>query len=434
MQDTIKAAIAELSQWLATQLTSESTLVQLAIVATSLLLAWVLVRPVRSVVDHFFDGRTETARTRRFATLIRRLVFPAMWLALVGIGAVAIQDTGYGALITRAASSLLAAWLGIRVVSSAIAEPFWAHAAAITAWSIAALNILDLLNPALSFLDGLAFSMGESHVSVLSVIKAAFMVSVLLYCALAISRSVQSRIAHVPNLTPSIQVLLTQVTRFALVVAAFLISMSAVGIDLSTFAVVGGAIGLGIGFGLQKVVSNLISGIILLLDRSIKPGDVIEVGETYGTVDSLGARCTSVITRDGTEWLIPNEDLITQRVANWSYSTKLIRRRVPIGIAYDSDIDLATALILEAASETERVLKDPVTKCLLKGFGDNSVDLELRYWINDPEDGISSVTDAVLRKVWKKFQEHHIEIPFPQRDLHIRSDLIRVKLEPPDAS
>jgi small-conductance mechanosensitive channel len=219
-----------------------------------------------------------------------------------------------------------------------------------------------------------------------------------------------------------------------LVVAAFLISMSAVGIDLSTFAVVGGAIGLGIGFGLQKVVSNLISGIILLLDRSIKPGDVIEVGETYGTVDSLGARCTSVITRDGTEWLIPNEDLITQRVANWSYSTKFVRRRVPIGIAYDSDIDLATALILEAASETERILKDPVSRCLLKGFGDNSVDLELRYWIDDPEDGISTVTDAVLRKIWKKFQEHHIEIPFPQRDLHIRSDLIRVKIEPPDAS
>ena len=161
---------------------------------------------------------------------------------------------------------------------------------------------------------------------------------------------------------------------------------------------IGGAIGLGIGFGLQKVVSNLISGIILLLDRSIKPGDVIEVGETYGTVDSLGARCTSVITRDGTEWLIPNEDLITQRVANWSYSTKFVRRRVPIGIAYDSDIDLATALILEAASETERVLKDPATRCLLKGFGDNSVDLELRYWIDDPEDGISTVTDAVLRK------------------------------------
>lgn len=434
MQATIEASLEQWTKWLTAQLTSESTLAQLAVLATSFVLAWLLIRPARSVVDHIFEGRAETNRMRRFANLLRRLVFPALWLGFVGAGGFAANDWGYGVEVTRAASSLLAAWLVIRIISSAISEPFWAHAASITAWSLAALNILHLLEPTLAFLDGLAFSAGEARVSVLSMVKAALMVGVLLYGALTASRIVQSRIAHVPNLTPSIQVLLAQVTRFALIVAAFLISLSAVGIDLSTFAVVGGAIGVGIGFGLQKVVSNLISGIILLLDRSIKPGDVIEVGDTYGTVDGLGARCTSVITRDGTEWLIPNEDLITQRVANWSYSTKFVRRRVPIGIAYSADLDLATRLITEAANETDRILREPESKCLLKGFGDNSVDLELRYWIDDPEDGVSSVTDVVLRKIWKKFHEHNIEIPFPQRDIHIKSDLLKVRIENPEAS
>ncbi|MFT5443638.1 MAG: small-conductance mechanosensitive channel [Myxococcota bacterium] len=263
----------------------------------------------------------------------------------------------------------------------------------------------------------------------MSVIKALFMVAVLLYGALALSGLIQSKIRRVPNLTPSIQVLLSQVTRFGLIVAAFMLALGSVGIDLSSFAVVGGAIGVGIGFGLQKVVSNLISGIILLLDRSIKPGDVIEVGETYGEVNSLGARYTSVITRDGTEWLIPNEDLITQRVTNWSFSSKLVRRKIPIGIAYDSDLDLATQLILEAARETDRIVNDPVTKCLMKGFGDNSIDLEVRYWIEDPEEGVSNIADVVLRKVWKKFREHGIEIPFPQRDLYIKNDALRIQVD-----
>lgn len=433
MQDRVETSIAQGSQWLLERLTSESTLAQLGVIAIALLLAWILMRPAQSVVDHIFEGRTLTFRTRRLSELLRRLVLPGFWLAGVGAGGFALGDIGFGVEVTRAASNLLAAWLVIQILTSAISEPFWARAASLTAWSIAALNILHLLQPTLAFLDGLSFSAGEARVSVLSLVKAALMVAILLYGALTLSRVLQSRIAHVPNLTPSIRVLLSQVTRFSLIVAAFLVSMGAVGIDLSTFAVVGGAIGVGIGFGLQKVVSNLISGIILLLDRSIKPGDVIEVGDTYGTVDSLGARCTSVITRDGTEWLIPNEDLITQRVANWSYTTKFVRRRVPIGISYDADLDLATQLILEAANETERVLDQPVSRCLLTGFGDNSVNLELRYWINDPEEGVSTVSDAVLRKVWKKFHDHGVEIPFPQRDLHIKGEMLRVRVENPES-
>lgn len=169
------------------------------------------------------------------------------------------------------------------------------------------------------------------------------------------------------------------------------------------------------------MVSNLISGVILLLDKSIKPGDVIGIGDTYGWINSLGARYVSVVTRDGIEHLIPNEELITQRVENWSYSNNLVRLKVIVGVSYHSDLRKVMALCLEAAAESPRVLKEPNSVCLLKGFGDSSVDLDLRFYINDPKNGTSNVKSDVLLRIWEKFQAHGIEIPFPQRDLHIKT-------------
>jgi len=192
-----------------------------------------------------------------------------------------------------------------------------------------------------------------------------------------------------------------------------------VGIDLTAFAVFGGAIGLGIGFGLQKIVSNLISGVIILLDRSIKPGDVMKVGDTFGWINSLGARYASVVTRDGTEYLIPNEDLITQQVVNWSYSHDAVRLKILIGISYKSDPRKAIALCFEAAREESRILENPPPNVLVKGFGDSSVDIEIRIWIRDPKNGVSNIKSAILLRVWDKFHEHGVEIPYPQRDVHL---------------
>ncbi len=183
----------------------------------------------------------------------------------------------------------------------------------------------------------------------------------------------------------------------------------------------GGAIGVGIGFGLQKIFSNLISGFILLLDKSIKPGDTIIVEGSYGRVDTLSARYVSVITRDGIEHLVPNEEMIVNRVENWSYSHNNVRLRIPVGVHYNSNVRKAIELCLQAADETERVLKSPKPACLLKGFGDSSVDLEIRIWVRDPMNGCSNVKSQVLLSVWDKFHEHNIEIPYPQRDLHLRS-------------
>jgi small-conductance mechanosensitive channel len=178
-------------------------------------------------------------------------------------------------------------------------------------------------------------------------------------------------------------------------------------------------VGLGIGFGLQKMVSNLFSGLILLLDRSIKPGDVIAIDDTCGRIRSMGARYVSIVTRDSTEYLIPNEVLITHQVVNWSFSSTVIRLKIGIGVSYDSDVHQVRGLMITVAQNTDRVLDDPQPVCQMKDFGDHAIELELRFWVHDPENGIANVSSAVRMKIWDAFKANGIEIPFPQRVVHM---------------
>jgi len=304
-----------------------------------------------------------------------------------------------------------------------VRDPLWARFIALVVWTIAALSIVGLLTPTMAALNGVALTLGNLRISVLTVVEAVLSLAVLLWIATVVGRVLERRITASNNLTPSLQVLIVKLLKIVLAVIAVLIALQAVGIDLTTFTVLTGAIGVGIGFGLQKIVSNFVSGIIILLDKSIKPGDVLVVGNTYGRVNSLGARFVSVITRDGTEFLIPNETLVTEHVVNWSYSSNQVRLKVPIGIAYRSDVRRAIALCLESADEVERVLKQPKPVCLLMGFGDSTVDLELRFWILDPMSGVSNVKSEVLLHIWDRFHANDIELPFPQRDLHIKTPL-----------
>ena len=214
--------------------------------------------------------------------------------------------------------------------------------------------------------------------------------------------------------------LIEKIAGVVIIVAAFFVGIDMLGIDLTAFAVFSGALGLAIGFGLQKTVGNLIAGIILLMDRSIKPGDVIVVGDSFGWVNKIGVRAVSVITREGKEHLIPNENLMTQEVENWSYSSRAVRVKIEIGVAYDTDLRLAQRLMIEAAKESKRVLEEPAPVCWITGFGDSSVDHEVRFWITDPEGGVGNIKGGVFLSIWDKFQEAGIEIPFPQRDVHVR--------------
>jgi small-conductance mechanosensitive channel len=206
-----------------------------------------------------------------------------------------------------------------------------------------------------------------------------------------------------------------------LVTVAVVVALGSVGIDLTAIAVFSGAVGVGIGFGLQKVVSNLISGIIILMDKSIKPGDIIQIGETYGWVSALGARYVSIETRDRTEFLVPNEDIVTKQVINWTHRDDVVRLKVKVRVSYKADLQQALRLMVQATAKLERVLKEPEPRAIVIGFGESAIDLELRFWIKDVQGGIRNISSEVLLNIWQLFQEHGIAIPLPQRDIHIQS-------------
>jgi small-conductance mechanosensitive channel len=420
--DYLRDIADRLKDWIVRNLLSMEILAEIGIVLLALLLALLIARPLRKRLEHFMETREWVRkipeRTRRAIPLLLKYVAAIL---LLRIAIVAAEEYGLTGVVAAAVSRLLAAWVIIRFSTSLLRDSNWSRLISSLAWTAAALHILGLLGPAIALLDQMAVQLGAVRVSALLVIKAAIIFTILLKMAFGAATMLERRIMDLPDLTPSVQVLLAKSLKVALVGAALVLALGSLGIDLSAFAFVGGAIGVGIGFGLQKVVSNLISGIILLLDKSIKPGDVIEVGDSYGRIHSLGARYVSVVTRDGFEYLIPNEDLITHQVINWSFSNKLIRLKIGVGVSYETDIHEAIDLVVRAAASIPRVLDHPAPVCQLKDFGDSSVDLELRIWIGDPENGVSNVGSAVRLAIWDTFRENDIEIPFPQRDVHVKS-------------
>jgi small-conductance mechanosensitive channel len=212
-----------------------------------------------------------------------------------------------------------------------------------------------------------------------------------------------------------------------------MVAMQALSIDLTALTVLSGAVGVGIGFGLQKVVSNFISGMIILLDESIKPGDTITLGETFGWIRELRARFVSVVTRDGREYLIPNEDFITTQVINWSFSDKFVRLDVPFGVAYDSDPHEVIGIAIEAASAVDRVAshyRPPV--CWMTEFGDSSINFLLRFWIEDPQQGLTNIRGKVMLALWDAFKENDIKIPFPHREVIMKTPVEVTSTEPQD--
>lgn len=284
-------------------------------------------------------------------------------------------------------------------------------------WVVAV--ILEFGVGVLSFLDSLAVTFGDFRLSALTVIKALIVTGGLVAGARLITRGAISRIRQNPDISPSMQVLAIKGIQMFLFGGAIFIGLKAVGFDLTGLAVLSGAVGVGLGFGLQKVVSNLVSGIIILLDKSIKPGDVISLGETFGWIESLGARYVSVVTRDGKEYLIPNEDLITGQVVNWSHSDEFVRLDLFFGTSYNDDPHLVRKLAIEAASRVNRVLKTRPSVCHIVGFGDSSVDYILRFWIKDPTEGLTNIRGNVYLALWDIFKENDVSIPFPQREVKV---------------
>jgi len=420
IEDFLRAAQA----WVFDNVLIIDNLVQTAVIAAMFVAARLIAPKLKVGLERIrvrLPAGVATDPVLKAVGVLKPLCLPIAWILLMWSAYSIAEAAGWSNELINIAVSLLNAWVVIRLASGLIRQRAWSQTIVALAWTVAALHILDLLEPTIALLDAIAVTFDDFRISALLIIKGVVALVVLLWAAVVVSDALERRIENVASLTPAIQVLLGKLLKITLVVVAIIAALSAVGIDLTAFTIFGGALGVGIGFGLQKVVSNLVSGIILLLDKSIKPGDVIVVGNTYGWIKSLGARYASVITRDGTEHLIPNEDLITQRVENWSFSDNLVRLKIPVGISYRSDVRKAIECCLEAAAATERVLEYPKAVCLVTGFGDSSVNLEIRIWINDPSNGVTNVKSGVLLNVWDQFHENGIEIPFPQRDIHLKS-------------
>ncbi|MDD4732012.1 MAG: mechanosensitive ion channel [Desulfovibrio sp.] len=416
------ALLHEAELWFRTSILTWNTALQVGAVLLCAGLGLLLGRSARRAYRRRFAEQLESDV---FFGKLFRAVDRVLWLSVAGVlltvAGVAFRSMAEPARLLDVATTLTLAWIAIRLASGLILNRFWGHAASVSVWILVALDVVGLLDPLLTFMNDLGMNFGDARVTLLQAVKAVLLFVLLYQLAAALSRFSDDRLQRNMQLTPSAQVLFGKGVKFSLFTLAFVLALSSAGVNLTSLAVLSGAIGVGVGFGLQKIFANLVSGIILLFEKSIKPGDTVEMGGVYGVVRSLNARFTSVLTRDGKEYLIPNENLITNEVVIWTHTDPNVRLKIPVGISYDADPRLALRLMEEAARKVPRVLRDPAPAGRLTGFGDNSVDLEVRIWIRDAEQGVVNVQSEVLLNIWDAFKAHSIEIPFPQRDLHLRS-------------
>ncbi|MEJ8571156.1 mechanosensitive ion channel family protein [Microbaculum marinum] len=369
------------------------------------------------------EARVRQIRDRRdlvrfLAILMRRLTwifFPILlWAEFLVMRALTWPSRSY---LIGIAATLATSWIVIVIVGRTIRNRFLARIATAFGIFLATIVILGLYDETTATLGSIGISIGALRLTLLTLIKAALLLGLFLWIARIASGSAERWIRTNEDLTPSLQVLLSKLVRIALVTIALLAVLTSIGIDLTALTVFSGAVGVGIGFGLQKVVSNFVSGIIILMDKSIKPGDVISLGETFGWIRLLKGRYVSVVTRDGREYLIPNDDFITGQVVNWSFTDRLIRLDVPFGVSYASDPHQVRRITVEACAAVDRVAGEPAPVCHLTAFGESSLDFLLRFWIADPEKGLTNIRGAVMLALWDAFKANGIDIPFPHRQL-----------------
>ncbi len=431
--EELKARALEYWQITVEYVSHPELLFQVGLIVVLFLPAWFLstrVEPLLEKQARKIKGMPGTLRI--IVAFLRRMEW-LFFVILLGVAYVLTSATQWpeNNYLIYSAMLLAAAWLLISVVSHAIRKRVIGRMFALIVWVFAAASILGIVDDVRAILDGIGFSIGDVRFSVLSVLKAVFFISVLMWAAFSAGNFLDKRIQKAEELTPSLRVLVGKILRIALIVFAVMVAMQMLSIDLTALTVLSGAVGVGIGFGLQKVVSNFISGMIILLDQSIKPGDTITLGETFGWIRELRARFVSVVTRDGREYLIPNEDFITTQVINWSFSDKYVRLDVPFGVSYDSDPHQVIDVAIQAAASVDRVeaeYRSPV--CWMTEFGDSSINFLLRFWIDDPQQGLTNIRGKVMLALWDAFKENGISIPFPHREVIMKTPVSVTSLDP----
>jgi len=400
-------------------LTTPWTLLQLLVMLACYGAAYLISRVTTPALEEQLRRLEEQPQLMRILVVpLRRLTWVLfalfLWLAAYMLREVTWPSRGY---YVGVAASLAMAGVIIAITSRFIRNRTLANIFFYLAWATAALHIVGLTNQTFAALDAVAFSLGDFRISLLAMIKAVLFMTVLMWLATIIGNFTERRLRQNEDVAPALQVLLSKFIKFALLTFAILATISVVGIDLTALTVFSGALGLGIGFGLQKVASNLISGIIILSDRSIKPGDVISLGDTFGWINALKSRYVSVITRDGVEYLIPNELFVSEQVVNWSYSNQNVRQEIKFGTSYENDPYEVRKLAIAAVSNLDRVLERPSSVCHVTGFGDSSVDYVLRFWIRDPKNGLANIRGNAFLALWDTFRENGIDIPYPHRQI-----------------
>ncbi|MBI5265143.1 MAG: mechanosensitive ion channel [Bradyrhizobium sp.] len=376
---------------------------------TSLAMSWPL--PLRHFV-RVMVGSTSTATFTVLVIAARIIMINATW-----------PSRSY---LLMVAAKLGFAWLVIRLVTSVLRNAFIVRVVSVSAWFIAALSIIGQLDATVDMLDSFAIVLGGLRLTPLLAIKAGALLIVALWLTNIASNFIESRITSATDLTPSIQVLLVKMIRMGLLVVAIVIALSTVGINLSALAVFSGAVGVGIGIGLQKIVANFISGIILLADKSVKPGDLVTIGDSSGRISAMKTRYISVAAGDGREFLIPNEDLVTQKVVNWTYTDKNTLVKIPFATNYDADPRVVCKLAAEIAAAAPRALKGKPPNCILTEFGEVAMKFSLTFWIADP-DGMDHVKSEVMLALWEAFKREGIRVPYPVREIRIRGGALPVE-------
>lgn len=430
--DRIQLLLAEAITWFKTDVLTINAAIQLALVFAAIIPAVMFGPRLKNFIARHLRAQVPIGILRRVADAIAVLATPiAAWLTLTVFMAVLSSGMKQPDGLVSAAQSLLAAWIVVRVVTLAIRSAFWSKVAFFVVWPIAALDAFGILGDVFDWMKAreIVLTPPEESVtglaqtlSLYDVLRAVLIFALFFVAANFIAGVIVNRLNKTDELNVSFKALVAKVLNFVLPIAALLLALAFIGFDLTYLAVFGGAAALGIGLGLQKIIGNFLAGFTLLADRSIKPGDTIQIGDTFGWITDMKSRYVAIRTRDGTEHLVPNADFMDNGVVNWSHADRNVRVKSDVGVSYNTpDLRLVQKLCIEAAKDTPRVLDRPPPVCNLEGFGASSVDFSVRFWINDPPNGIANVRSEVLMRIWEALAEHNIEIPFPQQDLHIRS-------------
>lgn len=426
--DEVRANFETIWGWVDANIINVNVLVELGFVLAVFVAASFFAPWIKKRIDKHLTPRAPQGLARRAVHAFAIISGPiAAWITLnaVSFGFVV---AGRSHAWIEAAISLTLAWIVIRLVTLVIRSKFWSSVAFYTVWPIAALDVFGVLNDLIAYLDSASISMGVDangvvrDLSAFDVVRAFFAFALLFWIAHVTAGFLAKRIEEIEDLTPSLRTLIIKVLNILLPVLAFFFALQFVGVNLAALAVFSGALGLGIGLGLQRSVSNLIAGFTLIADKSIKPGDVVSVDDTFGWVTQMGARYVGIRTRDGTEHLIPNDMFIVNGVINWSHADRAVRMHAPFGVSYGTkDLRHVRELAMSAVEGIDRVVANPKPQCNMMEYGDSSIDFDLRFWIMDPENGIANVRSEVYLALNEALVSAGIEIPFPQRDLHLRS-------------